>query len=150
MKTSSVLTPDQYADLITRLTDHVVNNCTAVDVEARFDDLVNDIHRDCLTGPFAFLSPAAVMKEMMPTDYRCGVADMTGTDDTLREIRGEYYDEDKVEEARASFVAALRAELDDAERDLLEEENDEVDIKELNRRVAIYEAQIDAAERHAF
>ena len=143
--TSSVLSPFALTALITRLTDHVIAECSAVDVEARFDDLVDELNRENLTGPFEYLRPSAVMKEMMPTDYRCGVADMTGTDDTLREIRGEYYDEKDVESARESFVADLQKELDDLEDG---EATDTEDSKA--EQIEKLEAMIDAASRHAF
>jgi hypothetical protein len=133
MKTT-ILTDTQTALLTHALIEHVIAECTAVDTEARFDDLVDEIHRDSLTGPFAHLSPSKVMREMCPTDYRCGVSDMTGTDDTLREIRGEYYDEREVEAARESFVSEMQNELADLEA--IGGEEQAMEIAQLEAKIA--------------
>lgn len=147
MKTT--LSPEALAALIARLTDHVVAECSAVDTEARFDAMFDETHEvpDWLPGN----SAARLLRECCPTDYRCGVADMTGTDDTLREIRGEYYDEKGVEAARESFVDELREELAKAEKELAAEEADDDPrgVFALRATVARLEAEIDAAENHA-
>lgn len=70
-----------------------------IDVEQRYRELLDDCYPEVKIG-HATYSPSKIVEELSPTDFRCGVADMTGTDEQLTEIDGEYYNTDEVDEIR--------------------------------------------------
>lgn len=155
--TDSVLTPAQKAALILALTEHVQSECSAVDMEQRFRDMLDEIYSfEKIGGPFAYMSPSRVLEEVDPTAFRCGVADYSDQENVY-EIEGEYYDSDEVEEAREEFVADLQTELDEAQTGLdvennLEEgeERNEETVADLTAEIARLEASIEFVESHAF
>lgn len=107
------------------LIDHIKDNCTAIDREARFDQMLDDCYSfEDVGGPFAHMVPSQVLKEMDPTAYRCGVNDYMDGEDTY-EVDGETYDPREVDEARDEFVSDLEAELSDMQEDLESQDVDD-------------------------
>jgi hypothetical protein len=133
------------------LIDHVKDNCTEIDREARFDDFLNE-HFSFRTvgGPFDHMVPSQVLKEMDPTAYRCGVNDYMDGEDTY-EIDGETYDRKEVEEARDEFVEELELELSALEDDLSEVEEDDQDtFDQLQTEITDIERRIQEAKDYQF
>lgn len=152
--TDSVLSSTQKAALILALTEHVKSECSVVDMEQRFRDMLDECYSfDKIGGPFAYMSPSRVLEEVDPTAFRCGVSEQSDHENVY-EIDGDYYDTDKVDEARDEFVANLQTELKEAQSELDELENDEDDdanaLAEAERAVALIEAKIEEVENHAF
>lgn len=157
MKTN--LSPEALKSVIDRLTAHVVAECSAVDIEQRFRDTLDELYSfDSIGGPFSGMSPSRVLEEMDPIAFRCGVAD-SSDHENVYEIGGDYYDERDVENAREEFLDSLRGELTDAETALEKEENLEAEeegasapetVAELTAKIARLEAEIEACENHAF
>lgn len=155
--TDSSLTPAQKAALILALTEHVKSECSVVDMEQRFRDMLDECYSfDKIGGPFAYMSPSRVLEEVDPTAFRCGVSDQSDSENVY-EIEGEYYDVSKVDEARDEFVADLQSELDEAQAELDEleaqeggEDSDADSITEARATVALLEAKIEEVENHAF
>lgn len=155
--TDSVLTPAQKSALILALTEHVKSECSPVDMEQRFRDMIDECYSfDKIGGPFSHMSPSRVLEEVDPTAFRCGVSNQSDSENVY-EIDGDYYDSDKVDEARDEFVADLQTELDEAQtgldvEDNLEEgeERNEETVADLTAEIALLEAKIEAVENHAF
>jgi hypothetical protein len=142
MKTN--LSPEALKSVIDRLTAHVIAECSAVDMEQRFRDSLDSCYPVVTVGGLEF-APSRVMEQLDPVAFRCGVAD-SSDHENVYEIGNDYYDERDVEEARETFLDTLRAELEDAETALEEEENLEGETFKITR----LKAEIEACENHAF
>lgn len=139
--------------IITALLAHIAAECNAVDVEARYDAMLDESFSfESVGGPFAFMSPSRVLKEMGPTDYRCGCADWSDSEDWT-EIDGDYYEDRDIEAAKAVFLEGLESELNDLEGILAREKGDKEtkeDLKQLRADIKAKKAEIDAVEAYAF
>lgn len=140
--------------IISSLTDHVTEECSKIDLEQRFCDSLDQCYDfSSVGGPFAHMQASAVLREVDPIAYRCGMADYEDTEG-LVEIDGDYYDKGDVESAVEEFVDGLKSELSDME-DTLEEcqSQDEPDLEEVLRTeeaIRAKQAEIDACESHSF
>lgn len=115
------------------LIDHIKDNCTPIDREARFDQMLDDLYDfSRVGGPFNHMVPSQVLKEMDPTAYRCGVNDYMDGEDTY-EIDGETYDMAMVEEARDEFVSELATDLEAIEEMINELDTQSEDFTEEDR-----------------
>lgn len=105
----------------TKLIDRVTAELSPIDQEEAFDDMLRECYSfDSVGGPFASLDPARVLREMSPTDYRCGVADYTDSqsDAWVSLDNGcTYYPREGVEELRDEIVRELEEEMAEAERE---------------------------------
>lgn len=102
------------------LIDYIKENCTPIDREARFDQMLDEAYDfSNVGGPFAHMVPSQVLKEMDPTAYRCGVNDYVDGEDTY-EIDGDTYDQKEVDDARDQFVDALNEEAESLQEELTE------------------------------
>ena len=136
------------------LLEHVTSECSAIDVEARFDDMLDQSYSfDSVGGGFEYLSPSKVMKEMMPTDYRCGCADYSDSEEWF-EINGDYYDQAEVEKARESFLSDLESEESDKEAQIEDaneaDQQDEELIDELGCELCEIQAKIKEVRDYTF
>lgn len=154
--TDSILSSAQKDALILSLTEYIQSECSPVDMEQRFRESIDSCYDfKSVGGPFACMTPSHVLEQMDPTAFRCGVSDQSDNENAY-EIEGEYYDSDKVNEAREAFVEDLQTELNEAQAELDElEEQEEEDsdpdgITEARATVARLEAQIEAVEDHTF
>lgn len=141
-------------ETIENLLNHVISECTQIDREARFDEMLDECYSfESIGGPFAHMSPASVLKECDPIAYRCGVNDWEDSQGWV-EIDGNYYESDEVEKARESFVEDLESEASDLESDIeTEEAEEDPDLEELKRmhaRLNDLRANIAAAESYTF
>lgn len=154
---SQSLTPEQSADLIRRLEEHVTSECRAIDTDLAYEAMLDEIYDlSQVGGPFSGMLASRVLKECDPIAYRCGMSDWLDGESYV-EVDGSYYKDDDVEEARESFAAELQKDLDDAERELdsLNEDGnenggDEGSLGELRSTIARLEAEIALAEKHSF
>lgn len=149
--TDSVLTPAQKDALILALTEHVQSECSSVDMEQRFRDMLDECYSfEKIGGPFSHMSPSRVLEEVDPISFRCGVADHSDSENVY-EIEGEYYDSDKVDEARESFLNDLRETETGLEMDVEAELDAEVGTEGTSEeQLAEVRAKIEAVENHAF
>lgn len=130
---------------IDELIEYITDNCRAVDQEERFDaflSVYDDELPDCLSG----LTVAGILKEMRPVDYRCGLSDFMGTDDTLYAIGSEMYDLDDVEKARDEFIENIEAEIYELQQDAEKSEDEDCHSDEIEYR----ENMIAVVKRHVF
>ena len=79
-----------------QLEELIKKELTPVNVEQRYRELLDDIYPEVKIGYSTFLA-SDIVEKLSPTDFRCGVADYSGTDETLIELGGEYYDTAEVE-----------------------------------------------------
>ena len=140
--------------IITALLAHIAAECNAVDVEARYDAMLDESFSfESVGGPFAFMSPSRVLKEMGPTDYRCGCADWSDSEDWT-EIDGDYYEDRDIEAAKQSFLDTLNGELRELEGQLEvganEEPIDHSSQGDIEDEIKAKQAEIDAVEGYAF
>ena len=157
--TESPLTLAQKAALINRLMDHIQAECNAIDTEQAYDETLDTSYDlSSVGGPFSCMRASRVLRECDPTAYRCGFSDWLDSEE-YTEIDGVYYRDDKVDEARESFVEDLQTDLDDLGTEITELEDSAEEDKEdtwsaelakLNRAHAELEAEIELATNHAF
>lgn len=119
--------------IIQALTDYVTANCSEVDTDARYNDMLDEAYSfDAVGGPFSCMSPSRVLQEVDPTAYRCGKNDYIGEDDDLVEMGNGYYVKDDVTSAQEQFASDIQAEIDELETNIDEaDSNDDVSAEEL-------------------
>ncbi len=110
---------------ITDLVAHVTSECSIIDREQRFRDVLDDSYSfDSVGGPFANMSPSSVLEKCDPIAFRCGVNDYMDGQEV--EIEGDSYDLDEVEAAKEFFLSDLESEKSDIESKLEEMEDEGV------------------------
>jgi len=137
---------------------HIVAECSAVNVESRYDDMLDECFSfEQVGGIFAHMSPSRVLLECDPTAYRCGMNDwLDGERENIVEVGSDYYDNDDVNKAREEFIDGLRDELKELETELGEldlTEKDaaiEMEADKLNDQIARKESAIEACEDYTF
>lgn len=103
-------------DLEQTINDRVTNELTPVDMKRRLDNWLDEVFDfGVVGGPFAYMQPSRVLREMDPIAYRCAVADLNYESENVVEINGDLYDVDEVQKIRDEVEAeAETAEEDDA------------------------------------
>jgi hypothetical protein len=135
---------------VQRMIQHITENCTPIDREQRFRDMLNECYSfDAVGGPFASMDPAQVLEEMDPIAFRCGVNDYCDGD--TYEIEGETYDVREVDEAKEEFIDDLENEISDLEEEINEvNEDDDDEPEQLAAMIAKLEAlenELDACNK---
>jgi len=141
-------------NVIERLVAHIQAECSIVDRQAQFDDMLDECYSfDSVGGPFACMSPSSVLKEVDPVAYRCGVNDYFGTDDSFQEVAGETYRADEVSTARESFLDELQERIDDLQAEIDDPgndwDNDTQGLAKRQRDLAELQADYKTAEEYA-
>ena len=107
---------------------------TPFDAEKAFDDMLDDCYSfDKVGGPFAYMSPSSVLKEVDPTAYRCGTNDYVDglIGETLTdEIGGEHYDYDEAQTIRDEVETEVDAEIEAEEIAAEDRDNEEKELTE--------------------
>jgi hypothetical protein len=99
--------------IIQEFEDRVRNECTSVDIDERYDDMLNELYSfKSVGGPFSHMQPSQVLKECDPTAYRCGKVDWEDSED-LVEIGDEYYYRSDVDRVKEEMIDELDGEIDD-------------------------------------
>lgn len=137
--------------IIQTLTDKIIAELTPVDREAAFDAMLDDCGTVTVAGMEFW--PSAIIREMDPIAYRCGVNDYADGEPWV-EIEGETYDQKEVESIAEEFKSDLESELSDLETELEEEEaeteKDDGRIEGLEQLIAEKRAEIEAIEKDDF
>lgn len=135
---------------------HVVAECSTIDREARFDQMLDECYSFAeVGGPFASMSPSEVLKECDPVAYRCGVNDLEDSEGWI-EINGDYYDSDEVEKAREEFLDEMRSELSDMEIEQCDHESEDAEERDTDRLSSLMtdipalESRIEELEHYTF
>lgn len=117
---------------IDKLIEHVTSECSSIDQERIYDDMLDECTQCCdLCQRYG---ASRILKEIDPVAYRCGMNDYFGTSDQWFEINGDLYERREVEKARDEFVDDLDSRISDKEKEIEEMEADEDhDISELAR-----------------
>ena len=116
--TESPLTLAQKAALINRLMNHIESECYPIDTELAYDEMLDTSYDlSSVGGPFSCMRASRVLRECDATAYRCGFSDWLDSEE-YTEIDGVYYRDDKIDDARKSFVADLQSDLDDLETEI--------------------------------
>lgn len=87
---------------------------TPVDIEEYYAAALDDIYPVVEIGHSRF-SPSSIVRELSPTDFRCGMNDYIDGDDTLEYVADEWYRADEIQKLREEIEAA--EEEDEAEED---------------------------------
>lgn len=139
------------SELVREMLDAVIADCTAVDREQRFRDMLDECYSfDAIGGPFSHFLPSKVLEELDPIAFRCGVNDYMDSEGTV-EIDGDDYDSRDVDTAAEEYLDGLRNELSDLESDLATEEdgdNDTDTVDDLNEQIRTLNEKIEACEKH--
>lgn len=128
-------------NIITQLEKRIAAECSPVDREAAFDEMLDECYSfDSVGGPFAHMCPSSVLKECDPVAYRCGVNDYADGQDWF-EVGGENYRQEDCEGIRAEMVDELESELADLEKN--EDGEDSAELDELRDT-------LDELKKHTF
>jgi len=134
--------------VIDRLNAHIASECTVVDTDRMYDDMLDECSTCC--DMCKQYGAARILKEIDPTAYRCGKNDyIDGCD--ITEVCGEEYHDDELDKAKEEFLDALRDELTE-----LESERDDIDpdaaadVSAIESKIVEKQSEIDECERHSF
>lgn len=120
-----------------------------VDIEAEYDKWLDEMYNDELPGSLAGCSYSRILKDQMPTDYRCGHVDWL--DSELRDGRharfvefgNEIYDRAEFVEAVEDAISTIDDEISEASNDeSLTEEEIDVTVARLEAEKETYEGLI--------
>jgi len=142
------------SQIISDLISHVTSECSTIDREQRFRDMLDDCYSfDKVGGPFAHMSPSSVLEEVDPAAFRCGVNDYMDGQEV--EIEGDYYDPEEVEVARESFLSELEDEESEKEQEISDfipekEETKDSELSELEAELADIQAKIAEVRNYTF
>lgn len=128
--------------LVQPMLDHIVEECTAIDCDEVFDQMLDEVYDFSeVGGPFEYMQASRVLAGVDPIAYRCGCNDYIDSLETY-EIEGETYYICDVTKSQEGYIEGLEAELSDLEdklsnnRDELEDLREEgLDESELESRV---------------
>ena len=96
------------------LESRIKEELTPVDIEEYYAAALDDIYPVVEIGHSRF-SPSSIVRELSPTDFRCGMNDYIDGDDTLEYVADEWYRADEIQKLREEIEAA--EEEDEAEED---------------------------------
>lgn len=135
-----------------KLEQLIVDKLKAIDVDSRYDDMLDDIYPDCTVAGMSFATSRA-LKELDPTAYRCGLGDYI-SEENFVEINGEYYDGDECETVKDDLVSETESRIEAVEEDLeqemsCEEPNGE-DVSDFNSRLAELRQELNGWENYSF
>lgn len=103
-----------------RLAARCREELSEADTEKLFDDMLDECSEP-LPSCLSHLSVSRIMREMCPTDYRCGHVDYLDgliSDGVVSdEIDGRHYDGSEVENLREEIEAEIDAEIEEKERE---------------------------------
>ena len=99
-----------------KLEQRISDELTAIDLESRYDDFLDEIYPDCTVAGMNFCTSRAI-KELDPIAYRCGMSDWE-SDEGFVEIDGDYYDQSECEKIRDELVSELESEVEDLETEI--------------------------------
>ena len=85
---------------------------TPVDIEEYYAAALDDIYPVVEIGHSRF-SPSSIVRELSPTDFRCGMNDYIDGDDTLEYVADEWYRADEIQKLREEIEAAEEEEEED-------------------------------------
>jgi hypothetical protein len=134
-----------------KIEEHIARECTAIDREERFDNMLDECYSFTeVGGPFAHMSPSSVLRYCDPTTYRCGVNDYEDSEGWV-EVGGDYYEQEEAEEALESFIDEIRDEIATMESDIedMDEEEDAEQIKEMQADLDKLQAKLAEAEAYS-
>ncbi len=141
--------------IIEKLIQHIEAECKIVDLEAIFDEMLDECYSfDSVGGPFASICPSNVLKEVDPTAYRCGVNDYFGTDNSYTEVAGETYRNDDLDKAKEEFIEGLESEIDTLESEIddlkAEEDPSLSEVASKERQFEELKSDLEAANHYTF
>jgi hypothetical protein len=117
--------------------DYIESECKKIDVEEDFDRMLDECYSfDSVGGPFEYMTPSRVLKEMDPIAHRVGVSEHSDSEDWY-EINGDYYDKREVSKAQEEFLDDLDSDLIDLQNEL--DELNEDDESEPDCKVGTHE-----------
>ena len=97
--------------ILTRFHEFVADQCTAVDVESTYAEMLNETYSFAdVGGPFASMTPSTVLESADPVAYRCGLlecGDRMRRANHIVEINECLYHVDDVESAKDEFIREL-------------------------------------------
>ncbi len=106
--------------LAAELIAYIESNVTEIDLEKRFDAMLDECYSfKNIGGPFAYMNPSDVLREVDPTQYRIGVSEMT-EEEGIFEINNSYYDGEEVEKYKEEFKDDLESAASDLEEEIEE------------------------------
>lgn len=136
------------------LRDFVVSECTAVDTDEMYDDMIDECYSfEKVGGPFSCMCASTVLKECDPVAYRCGKNDWLDGEEYV-EIGDEYYQNRDVEKAHEQFISDMGDKITDLESEIEDMESDEdhnlQELAKLKRDLAELQADLATVEKYTF
>ena len=141
-----------------KLEQNIADNCTAIDIEERYDEMLDESYGKIDICGCSFIASYA-LKRLDPTAYRCGMSDFESNEGFI-EIGGEYYELADCQVHRGDLTNDLECDLSNAEDELEElseeagemSENEETirSMDEKNAEIASLRAQIVEIGKHSF
>lgn len=114
-------------DIIEELLTKVKDDLTELDVDSMYDDMLDECYSfESVGGPFEYLQPSAVLKEMSPTTHRCGFADWLDGE-RFYEVGDSYYHGTDLERIKDELIDELETELSDLDDQLDRMDQDDID-----------------------
>lgn len=102
-------------DIIETLNQRIKDECSSVDMERRYRDMLDEIYSfDSVGGPFRGMSPARVLEEVDPIAYRVGLTDYESSEigETVYDIDDDMYEIDACQRVLNDLISELESELD--------------------------------------
>lgn len=87
------------------LESRIKEELTPVDIEEYYAAALDDIYPVVEIG-YSRFSPSSIVRELSPTDFRCGMNDYIDGDDTLEYVADEWYRADEIQKLREEIEAA--------------------------------------------
>lgn len=141
-------------NIIEQLEQQIRDDLTPIDREEHFRAMLDECYNfEKVGGPFAHMSPSAVLEECDPTAFRCGVNDYADGENWV-EVNGDTCDQDECEKIKSAMVSDLESQISDKEEEISDEnDEDEPDLAALrtfHSELADLQEQLAELNRHSF
>lgn len=139
-------------NIIQELEQRIADELTPVDREQAFRDMLDECYSlKSVGGPFEHMQASAVLEEIDPIAFRCGVNDHADGENWV-EVGTETYDQDECEGVKQEMVDELESEIADLEEELENNDDEEGTEWKESRQLQIGEANVVLAEleKHSF
>lgn len=116
-----------FQEKLKQLKSRIRDEHDSVSMEDLYDSMLDECYSfEKVGGSFTYLKPSNVLKEMRPTDYRCGLADYSDSvsSEYVEVFCDEYYRTEDVEETKNEMVYEIEQEIAGLENELNDLDND--------------------------
>lgn len=108
-------------NLETRIQDEL----TAIDIDSRYDDMLDDVYPDLEIAGMSFCTSHA-LKKLDPTAYRCGLSDWLDSENFV-EINGDYYEADDCERIKDEMISEIECQMEQLGEENIQETDSSIE-----------------------